>query len=114
LQFEEVPPGEDPPRRGRPPGSKNRVKTPEEQLEALGINPIVKLGLLSQECERDGAKALAMKGYAELAQYCAPKKKSVEVTVAPDSPLEQALQLSSAERMLRIQALMGALTVATK
>ena len=118
LRFEEIPAKEGrdalPRKSGRPMGSKNRIKSPEEQLAELGINPIVKLGMLSQKCEGEGATALAMKGYAELAQYCAPKKKSIEVTTVPDSPLDQALQLSTAERMLRVQALMQALAKTPK
>lgn len=111
LEFEQVPEEQPQEKRriGRPLGSKNRIKSPEEQLQEIGINPITKLGMLSQKCEKEGATALAMKGYAELAQYVAAKKKSIEITTEPDSPLDQALQLSVAERMLRVQALMEAL-----
>jgi hypothetical protein len=104
--FEEV--NEAP--RGRRPGSKNRILSVEEKLERLGLDPIVKLAMMAAQAEDAGSIALAAKLYIELAQYTAAKRKSVEVTVAPDSPLDHAIQLSSAERMARIAAIMASLS----
>jgi hypothetical protein len=95
---------------GRKPGSKNRILTVEEKLERLGLDPIIKLAELAVQAENSGSTALAAKLYAELAQYTAAKRKSVEINIAPDSPLEHAMLLSSAERMARIQALMTTLS----
>lgn len=120
VQFEEVEDaitGEIELRRrpnGRPFGSKNREKTVEEKLEAIGCDPIVGLARLAVKAEALNNDVLAMKGYAELAQYQHAKKKSVEITLSPDDPLGQALQLSSAERMLRVTQLLTQLGAATK
>ena len=94
---------------GRPVGAKTRKKSADERMAQMGLDPIVKLACMAVKAEREGKDVLAMKIYVELAQYADAKKKSVEFTVEKDSPLEQALQLSSAERMLRVQALMQAL-----
>lgn len=96
---------------GRPPGSKNKPKreSAADILEGLGVDPIMGMALIAQQAEQQQKPALALKAYAELAQYAHAKLKSVEHTVADDSPMAMVLRLSSAERMLRITELMNRL-----
>ncbi|WP_424361407.1 hypothetical protein [Methylocystis parvus] len=70
--------------RQKPPGSGRKVGTPnkrtrsiEEKLEVLGCDPIEAMARLAMdESEPSALRFAALK---ELAQYVAPKRKSIEV-----------------------------------
>ena len=81
---------------GRPKGSKGaRTKQVEELLESLDCNPIEGLVRLARLAEEDAQAAptpservphinIAKDCYKELAQYVAPKRKSVEMDATVD------------------------------
>ena len=71
-------------------GTPNR-KTQEVAvlLESLGCNPIE--GMAQIAMNEKHSPELRGRMYAELAQYVAPKRKSVEVASAPDAPPQSRL-----------------------
>jgi len=66
----------------KPRGSHNPKREEYENIivEAMGgEHPLQALARLARESERDGDKTLAVVCYKELANYVAPKLKSIEV-----------------------------------
>jgi hypothetical protein len=51
-----------------------------DQLEALDCNPIEGMARIAKKAMDEGEFALAGTMYKELAQYVAPKRKSIEMT----------------------------------
>lgn len=56
-----------------------------ERLRALGVDPVEGMARIALQAERDNNLTLAAKTYAELLQYCAPKLKSMEHSIAPET-----------------------------
>lgn len=66
---------------GRMKGTPNKKSVDiQQQLEDLGCNPIEQMALLAKKAQEEGDNALAGQMLKELAQYVAPKRKSVEMT----------------------------------
>jgi len=67
---------------GRPKGSPTKYSERiAEMLSEMDCDPIVGMARLAKEAEANGEKGLAGQMYRELAQYVAPKRKAVEMTV---------------------------------
>lgn len=58
-----------------------------ERLKELGVDPVEGMARIALQAERSGDLRLAGKTYAELLQYCAPKLKSMEHSISPDTQL---------------------------
>lgn len=56
-----------------------------DKLKSLGVDPVEGMARIALRAERDGNTVLAAKVYAELLQYCAPKLKAIEYSIAPDT-----------------------------
>jgi len=67
--------------KGRPKGVRDKLtRKVEEKLAALGCDPIEGLGRIGMKAEQEGDLALARKCYSDLAQYVAPKRRTVDVS----------------------------------
>lgn len=73
-----------------------------ERLKQLGVDPVEGMARIALQAERKGDLALAGKTYSDLLQYCAPKLKSVEHSIAPDTQqfLERARRLDRIKELL--------------
>ena len=76
-------------------------KSPLQTLDRLGIDPIESLARIARQAEAEDDKRLAVKCYSELAQYIAPKLKSVEVSGFVD----HNVMITSEQRQTRIRVL---------
>lgn len=56
-----------------------------DRLKSLGVDPVEGMARIALRAERDGNTVLAAKIYADLLQYCAPKLKAIEYSIAPDT-----------------------------
>lgn len=56
-----------------------------ERLKELGVDPVEGMARIAVAAERNGNLVLAQKTYSDLLQYCAPKLKAVEHSLAPDT-----------------------------
>lgn len=56
-----------------------------ERLKELGCDPVEGMARIAAEAERRGNNVLAAKVYSDLLQYCAPKLKAIEHSIAPDT-----------------------------
>jgi hypothetical protein len=66
---------------GRKKGVPNkRTQSIIDQLAGLNCNPIEGMAKIAKQAMAEGELALAGQMYKELAQYVAPKRKSIEVT----------------------------------
>jgi len=68
---------------GRKAGTPNK-KTLDviEKLEAMDCDPISAMARLAMNAEASGDLPLAARMYAELGNYCAPRRKAVEAASA--------------------------------
>lgn len=73
-----------------------------ERLKELGVDPVEGMARIALQAERNGNLPLAMKTYSDLMQYCAPKLKSVEHSIAPDTQMFIERQ----QRLTRIKELL--------
>lgn len=72
---------------GRKPGTPNRITVAvREQLEASNCNPISVLIRVMRSSKTE--PALKVRVAAELARYCYPQLRSIELRTPPGSPLE--------------------------
>lgn len=77
---------------GRKKGTPNKQTADVlEKLSALGCDPIQGMVEIAAEAKSQGDIALAGQMYKELAQYVAPKRKAVEMSVSGSLSLEQML-----------------------
>ena len=66
---------------GRKKGVPNkRTQGVIDQLEALDCDPIEGIATIARESMAAGDHLVALNAYKELAQYVAPKRKSIEMT----------------------------------
>ena len=66
---------------GRKKGVPNkRTQSVIDQLEALGCDPIEGIATIAKESMEAKDYATALNAYKDLAQYVAPKRKSIEMT----------------------------------
>lgn len=56
-----------------------------ERLKELGCDPVEGMARIAAEAERRGNATLAAKIYSDLMQYCAPKLKAIEYSIAPET-----------------------------
>ncbi len=67
---------------GRPKGAPTKYSERiAEMLSEMDCDPIEGMARLAKEAEANGEKGLAGQMYKELAQYVAPKLKTVEMTI---------------------------------
>lgn len=73
-----------------------------ERLKSMGIDPVEGMARIAMQAERNGNLPLAGKMYAELLQYCAPKLKSIEHSISPDTQLflERQQRLAQIKELL--------------
>ena len=65
---------------GRKAGTPNkRTQDVMEKLADLGCDPLESMARLGMNAEKSGDLALAARMYAELGNYCAPRRKAVEI-----------------------------------
>lgn len=77
-----------------------------ERLKELGVDPVEGMARIALTAERNGNLVLAQKTYADLLQYCAPKLKAVEHSIAPDT--QQFIERT--QRLERIKELLSQLS----
>jgi len=66
---------------GRKKGTPNKAtQTITEKLEALNCDPLEGMAKIAKQAMAEGEMALAGQMFKELAQYVAPKRKSVEMS----------------------------------
>jgi len=66
---------------GRKKGTPNKVnQTVNEKLAALNCDPLEGMAKIAKQAMAEGEMALAGQMYKELAQYVAPKRKSIELS----------------------------------
>lgn len=76
-----------PPKSGRRHGSISKLsREVYSRLESLGVDPIEGMARIAEDRKQD--MALRGKMYAELAQYCYPKRRSVEHSGPGGDPIE--------------------------
>ena len=81
---------------GREAGTPNkRTQEVIEKLEALSCDPIEGMAQIAQQARKENNLHLAGQMYKELAQYIAPKRKSVEL--ATDYPKNSVEQMTDDE-----------------
>jgi len=74
---------------GRPKGARDKLnRKVDEKLAELGCDPILGLGRIGMKAEEEGDLALAARCYSDLAQYIAPKRRSVEIV--PPAQIDEA------------------------
>lgn len=85
-------------RGGRQKGTPNK-KTQNiiEKLAKLNYDPLESLARLAKDAKKEGDKAMEFSCARELAQYVAPKRKSVEMT-AEVTTVDLADDLTDAQR----------------
>jgi hypothetical protein len=77
---------------GRKKGTLNKQTVDVlEKLAALNCDPIQGMAEIAEAAKAQGDMALAGQMYKELAQYVAPKRKAVEMSVSGSLSLEQML-----------------------
>jgi hypothetical protein len=87
-------------RKGKP----NKVsKDIAEKLAELDCDPIQGMAEIAAKAKELGDMALAGQMYKELAQYVAPKRKAVEMSVAGEGggPMAVSISINQAARMAR-------------
>lgn len=72
-----------------------------KRLEELGVDPLLGMLRIGEKAERAGNLALALKVNIDLLEYIAPKLKSMEFSIEP----ETREFLDRHERLARIKAL---------
>ena len=77
-----------------------------ERLKELGVDPVAGMARIALQAERNGNLPLAQKTYSDLLQYCAPKLKSMEHSIAPDTQLF----IERTQRLERIKELLTQLS----
>ena len=76
-----------PPKSGRKHGSVTKLSREVHlRLELMGVDPIEGMARIAEDRKQD--MALRGKMYAELAQYCYPKRRSVEHSGPGGEPIE--------------------------
>ena len=67
-------------RGGRKKGTPNKKTSDiQKRLDALGCDPLEGMAKIAEEAMEKKSYSLALMAYKELAQYVAPKRKSVEM-----------------------------------
>jgi len=92
---------------GRQKGTPNRhTRTVQEKLEAVGCDPIEGMARLAMDEQTD--LAIRARLYAELAQYVAPKRKALDVTVEDQRPpYAELLDLMRSGKLNEVAATTG-------
>lgn len=73
---------------GRKKGTPNKAtQDVQEKLDKLGLDPIEGMARVGVMAEKEGDLKLAGKMYAELSQYIAPKRKSIEHSGQDGGPI---------------------------
>lgn len=92
---------------GRQAGTPNKASLDvQARLAALGCDPIEGMALLAMDA--GNTPELRGKMFSELAQYVAPKRKAVEVTVREDDSQRSADDILSEIDAIRRRAAAGA------
>jgi len=74
---------------GRKAGTPNtKTKSIIERLKELKCDPIEGMAIIAKQAMDEGEMQLAGNMYKELAQYVAPKRKSVEITGEDGGPVK--------------------------
>lgn len=70
---------------GRKKGTPNkRTQIVIDRLDELDCDPLEGMVRIAKNAEEAGELAIACKVYSELAQYCYPKRKAVDVQLSND------------------------------
>lgn len=58
-----------------------------DKLKKLKCDPIEGMAKIAAQAMKEGDMQIALTAYKELAQYVAPKRKAIEISGNPDSPV---------------------------
>lgn len=75
-----------------------------KRLEDMGVDPLENLVRIASRAEAAGNLALAAKTWGDLMQYMAPKLKSMEVSIEPETMrfMDRQQRLERIEHLLRL------------
>ena len=81
-----------------------------ERLKELGCDPVEGLARIAKNAEQGGKPALAAKVYSDLLGYVAPKLKSVEHSIEPETRdfLDRQQRLARIKQLAQQTGVLGA------